>query len=192
MILSSQFPSQPPLMLIRDTRICSVMAWSLGVRSLTHLQEDIQQLRRWSSGTESLGFGKKWSGDDTEEDSVWHWSHSSTGACYFGLLTKEASCSVLKGDATGIFSRTSNERSLLWIAGYKPGIVFRLVTESVPDLSDQQQVRMARLREETRVKERALNDKLAKIHKSVAASPFMDAVGGTGGPGTGRSWRMTR
>ncbi|KAB2630503.1 transcription factor TGA7-like [Pyrus ussuriensis x Pyrus communis] len=66
---------------------------------------------------------------------------------------------------------TSYERSLLWIAEYKPGIVFRLVTESVPDLSDQQRVRMARLREATRVEERALNDKLAKIHESVAAPP---------------------
>ncbi|CAN6576128.1 unnamed protein product [Malus baccata var. baccata] len=161
MILSSQFPSQPPLMLIRDTRICSVMAWSLGVRSLTHLQEDIQQLRRWSSGTESLGFGKKWSGDDTEEDCK-SFPYFNTYNIY---------------DPFDIPATTLG--SLLWIAGYKPGIVFRLVTESVPDLSDQQQ-------------ERALNDKLAKIHKSVAASPFMDAVGGTGGPGTGRSWRMTR
>ncbi|CAN6726807.1 unnamed protein product [Malus baccata var. baccata] len=37
-------------------------------KSMTHLQEDAQQLRRGSSGTESLGFGKKWNGDDTEED----------------------------------------------------------------------------------------------------------------------------
>ncbi|KAB2630498.1 transcription factor TGA7-like [Pyrus ussuriensis x Pyrus communis] len=41
---------------------------------------------------------------------------------------------------------------------------------------DQQRVRMTRLREATRVEERALNDKLAKIHESVAAPPFMDAV----------------
>ncbi|XP_009338174.2 protein RESPONSE TO ABA AND SALT 1-like [Pyrus x bretschneideri] len=71
---------------------------------------------------------------------------------------------------------TSYERSLLWIAGYKQSIVFQLVTESVSDLSDQLQVRMARLREATRVEERALNDKRAKIHESVAAPPFMDAV----------------
>ncbi|TQD77967.1 hypothetical protein C1H46_036500 [Malus baccata] len=37
-------------------------------KSMTHLQEDMQQLTRCSSGTESLGFGKKWKGDDTEED----------------------------------------------------------------------------------------------------------------------------
>ncbi|KAM2045696.1 hypothetical protein ACFX1T_009860 [Malus domestica] len=80
---------------------------------------------------------------------------------------------------------TSYERSLLWIAGYKPGIVFRLVTESVPDLSDQQRVRMAQMREATRVEERALNDKLAKIHKSVAAPPFMDAVRRYGRAGHG-------
>ncbi|XP_068340218.1 protein RESPONSE TO ABA AND SALT 1-like [Pyrus communis] len=37
-------------------------------------------------------------------------------------------------------------------------------------------VRIARLREVARVEERALNDKLAKIHESVAAPLFMDAV----------------
>lgn len=71
---------------------------------------------------------------------------------------------------------TSFERSLLWIAGYKPGLAFRLLTESVPDLCDGQQVRMARLMEETRVEERALNDKLAKIHESVAAPPLVDVA----------------
>ncbi|KAB2630513.1 transcription factor TGA7-like [Pyrus ussuriensis x Pyrus communis] len=50
---------------------------------------------------------------------------------------------------------------------------------------DQQRVRMARLREATRVEERALNDKLAKIHKSVAAPPFMDAVRRYGRAGHG-------
>lgn len=37
-------------------------------KSMTHLQEDAQQLRRNSSATESLGSGKKRSGVDTEED----------------------------------------------------------------------------------------------------------------------------
>ncbi|CAN6724144.1 unnamed protein product [Malus baccata var. baccata] len=78
-----------------------------------------------------------------------------------------------------VFSPTwfsSYERTLLWIAGYKPGLVFRIVTESVPDFSDRQRVNIARLRVETRIEERALNDKLANIHESVAAPPFVDVL----------------
>ncbi|PRQ42914.1 putative transcription factor TGA like domain-containing protein [Rosa chinensis] len=71
---------------------------------------------------------------------------------------------------------TSLERALLWIAGFKPGLAFRLVSDSVPDLSADQRVRMTRLIEETRVEERALDDKLAKIHESVAAPPFVDVA----------------
>ncbi|KAL6138890.1 hypothetical protein ACLB2K_064169 [Fragaria x ananassa] len=71
---------------------------------------------------------------------------------------------------------TSLERALLWIAGFNPGLAFRLVSESVPDLSDEQRIRMTRLTEETRVEERALNDKLAKIHESVAAPPLVDVA----------------
>ncbi|RXI08528.1 hypothetical protein DVH24_022672 [Malus domestica] len=37
-------------------------------KSMTYLQDDMQQLRRCNFGTESLGFGKKWNGDDTKED----------------------------------------------------------------------------------------------------------------------------
>ncbi|KAM5560455.1 protein RESPONSE TO ABA AND SALT 1-like [Rosa sericea] len=71
---------------------------------------------------------------------------------------------------------TSLERALLWIAGFKPGLAFRLVSDSVPDLSEEQRVRMTRLMEETRVEERALDDKLAKIHESVAAPPLVDVA----------------
>ncbi|XP_050379431.1 protein RESPONSE TO ABA AND SALT 1-like [Argentina anserina] len=71
---------------------------------------------------------------------------------------------------------TPLERALLWIAGFKPGLAFRLFTDSVPDLSDDQRVRVARLIEETRVEERTLNDKLAKIHESVAAPRFVNVA----------------
>ncbi|XP_048439377.1 protein ZW2-like [Pyrus x bretschneideri] len=100
-------------------------------------------------------------------------------AFYEGWLYYDEKSRLGQRDVLLVFSPTwytSYKRSLLWIAGYKPGIVFWLVTELVPDLSDQQRVRMARMREATRVEERTLNDKLAKIHESVAAPPFMDAV----------------
>ncbi|KAL6146218.1 hypothetical protein ACLB2K_056901 [Fragaria x ananassa] len=86
---------------------------------------------------------------------------------------------IAQRDVFMVFSPTwftSLERALLWIAGFKPGLAFRLVSDSVPDLSDDQRVRVTRLVEETRVEERALNDKLAKIHESVAAPPLVDVA----------------
>lgn len=84
---------------------------------------------------------------------------------------------IAQRDVFLLFSPTwfsSLERALLWIAGFKPGLAFRLVSDSVPDLSADQRLSMTRLMEETRLEERALNDKLAKIHESVAAPPLID------------------
>ncbi|CAN1134248.1 Protein ZW2 [Linum perenne] len=63
------------------------------------------------------------------------------------------------------------ERSFLWIAGFKPGLAFRVLGDSVHDLSDEQERSVRRLKEETRVEERLLNDELARIHESVGAPP---------------------
>ncbi|GMY26667.1 E3 ubiquitin-protein ligase At3g02290-like [Fagus crenata] len=51
-------------------------------KSITHFQEDSQTLRRnmSSSGTESLGFGKKWNGVESEEDGKLSHSESSEKA----------------------------------------------------------------------------------------------------------------
>ncbi|KAF3430893.1 hypothetical protein FNV43_RR25623 [Rhamnella rubrinervis] len=57
-------------------------------KSMTHLQEDSQLRRNMSSsGIESLGFGTKWNGVDSEEDSKFCHSESSENA----LATKVAS-----------------------------------------------------------------------------------------------------
>uniref|UniRef100_A0A2N9ICQ1 DOG1 domain-containing protein n=1 Tax=Fagus sylvatica TaxID=28930 RepID=A0A2N9ICQ1_FAGSY len=52
---------------------------------------------------------------------------------------------------------TSFERTFLWIAGFKPG-------------------RMNKVMEETKLEERVLNDELAKIHESVAGPTLLEAA----------------
>ncbi|XP_041027079.1 protein ZW2-like [Juglans microcarpa x Juglans regia] len=71
---------------------------------------------------------------------------------------------------------TSFERTFLWIAGFKPGLAFRLISNSVDDLSEDQHQRMNRLMEETKVEERALNHELAKIQERVAAPPLLEIL----------------
>ncbi|KAK6779706.1 hypothetical protein RDI58_021890 [Solanum bulbocastanum] len=68
---------------------------------------------------------------------------------------------------------TPLEKSFLWIAGFKPGLAFPLVMNSLNDLAENQIERINRLRIETRIEERNLMDKLAKIQESVAAPPLM-------------------
>ncbi|OIS98000.1 PREDICTED: protein DOG1-like 4 [Nicotiana attenuata] len=69
---------------------------------------------------------------------------------------------------------TPLERTFLWITGFKPGLAFTLVTDSVNDLSENQVQRINRLRYETKVQEKSLADELAKIQESVAAPPLME------------------
>ncbi|KAI9085121.1 hypothetical protein K1719_032937 [Acacia pycnantha] len=71
---------------------------------------------------------------------------------------------------------TSLERSFLWIAGFKPGIVIQLANQVLDDLSEEQRKRVSELNQETKSEERALNDELAKIQESVGASPLVEVV----------------
>lgn len=68
------------------------------------------------------------------------------------------------------------ERSFFWIAGIKPGLAFRLVGNSVGDLSEDQVERMERLKSETRVEEKELGDELARIQETVAAPPILEVA----------------
>lgn len=68
---------------------------------------------------------------------------------------------------------TSLERAFLWIAGFKPGLAFRIVDDSVGDLSEDQARSVGRLAQKTRSEERALNDEIARIQESVAAPPLL-------------------
>ncbi|OAY43731.1 protein RESPONSE TO ABA AND SALT 1 [Manihot esculenta] len=69
---------------------------------------------------------------------------------------------------------TPLESSFLWIAGFKPALAFRVINESVNDLSGEQSQRISRLIEETKVSERMMNDELARIHESIASPPLLD------------------
>ncbi|XP_062102067.1 protein ZW2-like [Humulus lupulus] len=69
---------------------------------------------------------------------------------------------------------TSFEKTFLWIAGFKPGLAFRLVADSIDDLSENQVLRINRLMKETKSKERTLDDELARIQESVGAPPLLE------------------
>ncbi|KAE8099188.1 hypothetical protein FH972_017191 [Carpinus fangiana] len=77
---------------------------------------------------------------------------------------------------------TSFERAFLWIAGFKPGLAFRLVTNAVDDLSEDQRQRINKLMGETKMEERAFGHELAKIQESVAAPPLLELAR--------RGWRL--
>ncbi|XWS43858.1 hypothetical protein CRYUN_Cryun16bG0140500 [Craigia yunnanensis] len=69
---------------------------------------------------------------------------------------------------------SSFERATLWIAGFKPGFALKLVCKSVQDQSPEQGERIKRLMEETRYKEKVLNDELARVQESMAAPPLLE------------------
>ncbi|XP_038905753.1 protein RESPONSE TO ABA AND SALT 1-like [Benincasa hispida] len=69
---------------------------------------------------------------------------------------------------------TTYERTLLWIGGFRPGLTFRLVNQSINDMSDEQVLRIRRLRDDVKIEERLLNNDLAKIQEKVAAPPLLE------------------
>ncbi|PIA32296.1 hypothetical protein AQUCO_04500118v1 [Aquilegia coerulea] len=75
------------------------------------------------------------------------------------------------------------EQTFLWIAGFKPGIPFRILNRTVTDLSGEQLRRINILKAETRVREKELSNELAKVQEGVATSYLMEIAGGlvTGG-----------
>ncbi|XP_022962178.1 protein DOG1-like 4 [Cucurbita moschata] len=68
---------------------------------------------------------------------------------------------------------SSYERTLLWISGFKPSIVFRLVDGAVKDLTAVQVIRVEELKAEVRRKERDLTEALASLQETVAAPPIV-------------------
>ncbi|KAJ8753792.1 hypothetical protein K2173_000046 [Erythroxylum novogranatense] len=69
---------------------------------------------------------------------------------------------------------SSLERSFLWVAGFKPSLAFRVVRDSVRDLTPNQATGMRSLIEVTRMEEKTLNDDMAKIQESVGAPSWME------------------
>ncbi|KAM7260348.1 hypothetical protein ACFE04_016089 [Oxalis oulophora] len=70
----------------------------------------------------------------------------------------------------------SLECSLLWIAGFRPLLAFRLVSVAVQDLSAEQRQRINTLQDKTRLEMRILSDELARIHETIAAPPFYEVA----------------
>ncbi|XP_010414743.1 PREDICTED: transcription factor TGA4-like [Camelina sativa] len=83
---------------------------------------------------------------------------------------KSAAVSVAGDDIYDFFSPpwlSSCEKLILWIGGFKPGMVFKLITTSVNDLTCQQKDQLESIRLETKRRERALMGRFAHLQQSV-------------------------
>ncbi|OVA02714.1 Transcription factor TGA like domain [Macleaya cordata] len=103
----------------------------------------------------------------------------------------EAKSILIRQDVYIVFSPpwfSSYERTFLWIAGFKPGLVFKLLNNAVPDLSEEQLENVRRLMMETRAAERELNDEMARVQESVVGPQVADMAGITTTPVT-RAWK---
>ncbi|RVW42297.1 Protein DOG1-like 4 [Vitis vinifera] len=69
---------------------------------------------------------------------------------------------------------TPFERSLLWIGGFKPGFAFRLVTNYVTNLTEEQKQRMEQLRAETAEDERKLTAELSRVRTRPTAISLVE------------------
>ncbi|KAK2656456.1 hypothetical protein Ddye_009508 [Dipteronia dyeriana] len=69
---------------------------------------------------------------------------------------------------------TPFELAFFWIAGFNPDLAFRLVSDSIRDLTEEQSQSIERLRGEIRMEEKMLNDDMARIQERVAAPPIME------------------
>lgn len=68
---------------------------------------------------------------------------------------------------------TSFERALLWIGGFKPSLVFKILNGAVKDLTEEQQIGMEIVKAETRSEERELTETMAMIQENIAAGPLL-------------------
>ncbi|KAL8129416.1 hypothetical protein V2J09_018571 [Rumex salicifolius] len=71
---------------------------------------------------------------------------------------------------------SSLECAFLWLSGFRPTALFRLVSSAVSDLSPDQLRRLDRLKAEIRMEERALCDEQAKIQESISSPDIMEAM----------------
>lgn len=98
--------------------------------------------------------------------------------CHYGEYYEEKS-RIAHHNILFVFSPpwfSSLEKTFLWVAGFKPGMTFQVVNRALVDLSEEQSQRLSQLNQEIKLKERDLNDELAKIHESMAAPPLVDMV----------------
>ncbi|KAK4434272.1 protein ZW2 [Sesamum alatum] len=67
---------------------------------------------------------------------------------------------------------TSFERSMLWISGFRPSILFPIIGDSVAgELSAEQRQRIEAVKAETRRKEREITQAMARVQETVAEQP---------------------
>lgn len=67
---------------------------------------------------------------------------------------------------------SSFERSLLWISGFRPSIIFPIIESSVAEeLSPHQKQRIKAMKAESRRKEREITQAMARVQETVAEQP---------------------
>ncbi|KAJ9567881.1 hypothetical protein OSB04_003847 [Centaurea solstitialis] len=111
--------------------------------------------------------------NDPDEDSLRHLVEQVLGHYqeYYREKSKAAELDVFIMFSPPWFS--SFERTLLWVAGFKPSVAFQLVKETVGgELDEEQKGRIAAVREDTRRMEREIVRAMANVQESVAAPPL--------------------
>ncbi|KAL4333713.1 hypothetical protein GQ457_07G024500 [Hibiscus cannabinus] len=76
---------------------------------------------------------------------------------------------------------TSLEKALLWVGGFKPFLLFKLLANSITELSPEQEEAIERVKCETRREERELTQDSAAIQERLAALPVLNLVRRYGG-----------
>ncbi|KAE8715606.1 putative Receptor protein kinase CLAVATA1 precursor [Hibiscus syriacus] len=71
---------------------------------------------------------------------------------------------------------TCFEKALLWFGGFKPFLLFKLLANSVPELTPEQEEAIERVKCETRREERELTQDSATIQESLAALPLLNLI----------------
>ncbi|RZC84469.1 hypothetical protein C5167_047258 [Papaver somniferum] len=89
----------------------------------------------------------------------------------------EAKSTASRRDVFVLFSPpwfSTYERTFLWIAGFKPGLLLRILNKAVKDLTEDQSIRVRRIDTETKVAERELNQEMAAIQERVVSPGLVD------------------
>ncbi|KAL7169627.1 hypothetical protein ACSBR2_034628 [Camellia fascicularis] len=121
-------------------------------------------------------------------DELLHHSNSSSDSDLIDLVSRVLSHYQQYFDHKSIAARnnvflvfsppwfTPFERTFLWIAGFKPGLAFRIVANSAGELTADQRRRMEELATETKAAEREVAEELARVQESVAAPPILEVA----------------
>ncbi|KAI3947245.1 hypothetical protein MKX01_019898 [Papaver californicum] len=89
----------------------------------------------------------------------------------------EAKSTALRRDVFVLFSPpwfSTYERTFLWIAGFKPGLLLRILYKAVKDFTEDQVGRVRRIDMETKVAERELNQEIAAVQERVVSPGLVD------------------